>query len=302
MIPPVIPPVIPPTIRLTAAALLLAPGVAAAQIAPECEGVLPADGYDEQIQQDFLQNYVALATTFSPMHGPVAYEPGHGSIGVGLDGIPPLNCQRRLVLNGTKTEDTNKTPVAPRLRAHFAFPKLGGITPFAGVGYMPPVTAFGTRNVLLSGEIGAGAQMGDHFQVGGRFHATSFKTVGDVATAFNEDDPPVDDLFLANTMGLDAMFGWKLESMTPYATAGFLDASTFFLVGDDGVVANNYHPYAGFAGALGVQGFVKRLTWSAELYAAPGGYSNPDPDHGVLLDGRSAGHITTLRLAAGLAL
>ncbi len=290
------------TIRLLGLGATLIPSLAAAQIAPECAGVLPPDNYDEQIQQDFLQNYVALATTFSPMHGPVAYEPGHGSIGLGLDGIPPLNCQRRLVLNGTKTEDTNKTPVAPRLRAHFAFPKLGPVIPFAGVGYMPPVTAFGTRNVLLSGEIGGGVELGEHFQVGARFHATSFKTVGDVATAFNPDDPVVDDLFLASTFGFDAMFGWKSEGITPYATLGFLDASTFFLVGDDGVVANNYHPYAGFAGALGVQGFVKRLTWSTEAYAAPGGYSSPDLFAAVPLNGRSAGHIFTLRASVGLAL
>ena len=57
----------------------------------------PAD-YDEQAQQDFLVNYFGLSTTFSPIHGPIPHEPGHGAIGVELSVIPPLGCNRRLVM------------------------------------------------------------------------------------------------------------------------------------------------------------------------------------------------------------
>ena len=37
-------------------------------------------------------------------------------IGVGIGIIPPLGCGKRIVLQGTKTEDTNKSPAVPRLR------------------------------------------------------------------------------------------------------------------------------------------------------------------------------------------
>ncbi|MEL6342246.1 MAG: hypothetical protein AAFV53_03885, partial [Myxococcota bacterium] len=77
----------------------------------------PAD-YSEEAQQTFLLNYFALATTFSPIHAPVPVEAGRGAVGLELAGIPPLSCRRRLVLDYTKTEDTNKTPVAPRFRAN----------------------------------------------------------------------------------------------------------------------------------------------------------------------------------------
>ena len=72
--------------------------------------------YNEQDQQDFLLNYFAMATTMSPLHAPVPHEAGKGSVNVEFLAIPPLGCNRRLVLSGTKTEDTNKAPMAPRPR------------------------------------------------------------------------------------------------------------------------------------------------------------------------------------------
>jgi len=61
--------------------LLLLAAPAAAQVAPECKSFSgpPPKNYDEGVQQDFLKNYVALATTFSPLHGPIPSEPGHGT-------------------------------------------------------------------------------------------------------------------------------------------------------------------------------------------------------------------------------
>ena len=70
--------------------------------------------YSEQGQQDFLLNYFAMATSLSPLHAPVPHEGGHGSFNLEVMVIPPLGCSRRLVLSGTKTEDTNKAPAAPR--------------------------------------------------------------------------------------------------------------------------------------------------------------------------------------------
>jgi hypothetical protein len=255
--------------------------LAYASIDPKCDeeaASLPED-YDEQAQQDFLQNYPALYTTLSPIHGPIPHEPGRGAIGVDLGIVPPLPCSRRLVLNYTKTEDTNKTPVVPRPRLTFAFPAIGPVIAYGGIAYVPPVPFLGTRNVILSGEIGAGVPLGDTLQAGLRFHATTQKTVGEIATPFVEGDPAFDDLYLASTFGFDAMFGANLGTVVPYAAAGFTDVSTFFLIGDDNVVSNNYHPYFGFTGSLGVDALIKdRLRLGGEFYAAPGGYSLPDKE------------------------
>lgn len=252
---------------------------ARASVDPKCAGLeVPAD-YDEQAQQDFLSNYFALSTTYSPVHAPVPHDPGHGAVGLDVAILPPLGCEHRLVFNYTKTEDTNKSPVVPRPRVTFAFPAIGRMVPYAGAAYLPPVKLLGTTNVILSGELGVGFLLGEVFQVGGRFHATSHKTVGEIATPFVEGDPPFDDLFLATTVGLDALVGADLDAVVPYLALGWTDASTFFFVGDDGVVANNYHPYFGPTGSVGLDALVAgRMRLGGEFYAAPGGYSKPDRD------------------------
>src|SRR5690606_24029911 len=95
---------------------------------------------------------------------------------------------------------------------------------------------------------------------------------------FVEGDPEALDLYLASTFGLDAMFGLPFDAVTPYVAVGLTDVSTFFYIGDDGVVPNNLHPYFGPAISLGAQGLIaERLRWGGELYAAPGGVSRPDP-------------------------
>ena len=262
-----------------AVAALFVAGEAWASVDPACQGLELPEDYDEQAQQDFLNNYFALSSTYSPVHAPVPHDPGHGAIGLDVGIIPPLGCERRLVLNYTKTEDTNKSPVLPRPRVTFAFPAIGRMVPYAGFAYLPPIKLLGTTNVILSGEAGVGFQLGEVFQLGGRFHATSHKTVGEIATPFVEGDPAFDDLFLATTFGLDLMVGADLDAVTPYAALGFTDASTYFYIGDDGVVTNNFHPYFGPTASLGLDALVAgRLRLGGELYAAPGGYSKPQKD------------------------
>lgn len=247
---------------------------ASAFVAEECRDTAaagpPAD-YSEQGQQDFLLNYFSLATTFSPIHAPVPHKPGTGSIGLELSGIPPLGCERRLVLDYTKTEDTNKTPVAPRPRVSFTFPKLGPVALYAGLGYVPPVTVFGTRNVIVSGEAGFGIPLESGLQIGARYHATLMKTVAEIATPFEEGEPTELDFYMGSTFGLDAMVGYKVPKWTPYLALGVTDVSTFFYIGDDGVVTNNKSPYAGLVGSLGTQWRPSsKLVVSGEFYTAPG--------------------------------
>lgn len=279
----------------------------AQNIADECVGKVMPDDYDEQAQQDFLANYYALTFTMSPQHAPVPDDPGTGSVGIDLLGIPPLRCERRFVLGFSKTENTNVSPVAPRLRATFTFPPLfaGNTFAYAGVAYFPPVTIpvgeLGIRNVLAGGEAGITQRFGRH-DVGVRYHFQTSKTVGDTASAFAAEDPAVADWFQASSFGVDAMYGTEILGVRPYAALGLTNVSTFFYVGDDGVVANNLHPYFGPAFALGVDGKAESwFRWDVEFYGAPGGHAvppgapDPDPDAGNAYFGRY-GRVYTLRL------
>lgn len=227
--------------------------------------------YNEQNQQDFLLNYFALATSFSPLHSAVPLEGGQGSIGLELDFIPSLGCNRRLVLSGEKTEDTNKAPIAPRPRVLFQFNDIGPIKPYAGLAYVPPVTVFGTRNVIISAEAGFGLQYDGGFEWGLRYHATLMKTVAEIATPFESDDPEELDFYVGSTFGVDAIIGYEVDDgLKPYVALGFLDASTFFYIGDDSVVGNNAEPYASFVGSIGAQYSLDRLEFAGEFYTAPG--------------------------------
>ena len=227
--------------------------------------------YDEQAQQDFLLNYFAMATTFSPLHSAVPAEGGSGWVGVELAGIPFLGCSRRLVLSGTKTEDTNKAPVAPRPRVLFQFKDIGKIKPYAGLGYVPPITVFGTRNVIVSVEAGMGVSLDGGFEWGLRYHATLMKTVAEIATPFNDDEPSELDFYVGSTFGGDAIVGYAFnDRLKPYASVGFTDASTFFYIGDDAVVSNNASPYASVVASVGAQWSLDRFEFAGEFYTAPG--------------------------------
>ena len=78
------------------------------------------------------------------------------------------------------------------------------------------------------------------------------------------------DFYMGSTFGFDLIMGQEvIEGLKPYVSLGFTDASTFFYIGDDGVVGNNGDPYASFTGSLGAQYSTGRLEY-AEFYTAPG--------------------------------
>lgn len=279
------------------------PGVALASVDPACEGFVLPDDYDETAQQEFLQNYPALYTSFSALHAPIPHEPGRGAVGVYMGVAPPLGCGRRLVLNGTKTEDTNKSPVVPGIHVTYAAPKLGPLHFFAGAKFTPPVPLAGVQANIVSGEIGLGVEITESLQASVRYHQTSQRIVGEIAGPFDESDPVVDDLYQANTFGLDASVGYAIGPITPYVSGGFLDVSTFFFIGDDAWVGNNYHPYFGPAFSVGVDGLVAdRFRFGAEFYSAPGGVSLPDASVATLDKKSRYGNLHTVRLRLALEL
>lgn len=267
---------------------------------------MPAN-YDEQVQQDFLQNFPALSASLSPLHAPVPHRPGVGAIGVDLSYIPQLSCAQRTVLNYTKTEDANKTPVLPRPRVTFAFPAitLGGkaLIPYAGAALIPPIPVAGTYNTITSAELGVGMNVTDALQAGLRLHYTMQRTIGNVAAAFEPGvDPEYNDLYLSSTSGVDVMVGYEVGSFTPYLSAGLTEVQSFFWIGDNdasGATAmNNQHPYFGPAVSLGVDSRLKeRIRLAGEFYAAPGGYSQiPGIDYSDSKAARRYGSIYTGRI------
>lgn len=277
-------------------ALLLAPLPAVASVDPKCADVDKPSNYDEQVQTDFLNNYPALATTFSPLHAPMAHRPGHGHLGVDLAVYPPLSCEQRFVLDHTKTEETNVSPLVPKLSAGVAFPALGPVVPYLGMAYTPPIPVGGTRSSILSGEIGLAMEFAEHWQVGLRGHVTTQRTLGDVASAFDPEDPVIDDLYIANSRGVDLMGGYRAGIVTPYVSVGWTDVSTYFWVGDDGVVAYNLHPYSSVVFSVGADVLVDdHWRFVGEFYGAPGGHANPDPDAPSVKPASRYGHLYTAR-------
>jgi hypothetical protein len=288
-----------------ASALVLSSSVRA-EVDPACAGLTIPGDYNEQVQQDFQANFFALTSSFSPIHAAVPHEPGRGSIGVDVRVMPPLSCRRRFVLNWTKTEDTNKSPILPQISASYAFPALFDIVvPYAGVAFLPPIPVNGTRNFVMSAELGVGIMAHEFVDVGVRFHMALQRTYGDVATAFNpETDPVIEDVYSGSTWGIDAVVGFPLmvkeHRLSPFVAVGYLDASTFFFVGDTSHASNNLHPYNGSAFSVGLDTLLKnRLRLAGEFYVAPGGYSLPDATAEVVEKGSRYGNLATARFRIG---
>lgn len=282
------------------------------------EAELP-EHYDATVHGAFLMNHVALSTTFSPTHGPVPHEPGRGAIGLSLAYVPALSCTERFAeYNGAwKTEDTNKTPVAPRISASFALPAVipwgeFRVVPYAGLAFLPalPMALRGTYSLMASAELGVGHSRylelprgeAANLETGLRAHFTVTRIVGDTALKVTEGADDYDDVFVGSTLGVDAMLGMKVVDredlqLTPYVAGGVVDASTYYWIGDDGVVVVNRYPYFGPAASLGLDALLAdRWRIGGELYAAPGGYSRPDPSVDEVSPRGQAGHITTARL------
>jgi hypothetical protein len=253
------------------------------QIAPDCTGVVVPADYSEDYQQSYLQNYFAAGFLLTPMAAPVPFaltkDAPRASVSLELGWIPPLSCERRLVLNGTKTEQTNKSPVNPRPRVRAQLPSIGPVTPFFGVALMPPVpTPLGTF-LQVGGELGAGYRHESGFSIGVRAHLDFARVRSEIAEPFNPESAPVEDLFFANVSGADVGVAYSFPianvvELTPYLHTGIADISTLFIVGDDLLlVQNTKTPWAGALTSLGVQALWFNLvdvavegSWAIPLY------------------------------------
>jgi hypothetical protein len=285
-----------------AVVVLFAPSIAWADVDPKCAGLSKPADYDEQVQQDFQQNYFALATSYSPGHAAIPHQPGHGAVGLQASLMPPLGCEQRFVLDWSKTEDPNKSPVVGRIFASYAFPAIKKIVvPYASFGFLPTFPINGTRNLLVSGELGLGVHAHQYVDVGARFHASLLRSYGDYATAFDtKTQPVVEDVYMGSTWGADVLISAPIEvkkaTISPFVSVGYTNASTFFFVGDDSFAGSNLHPYSGAAISAGLDTLiVKHVRLGVEFYGAPGGYSLPDKTVTSVDQDARYGHLYTAR-------
>ncbi|MBL92197.1 MAG: hypothetical protein CMH56_10375 [Myxococcales bacterium] len=250
---------------------------AQAQIATECAGVQVPTDYDEDKQQAHLNNYFAAGFLMTPLAPIQAFrDTAKASVGLELGIVPPLGCEERLVLGGTKTEDTNKLPVNPRPRFLAALPAPDNMTLLAGFTLMPPVEIPDVGSILQAGvEMAAGFHVTPEFVVGSRAHLNFTRARAEIATPFVKGTQAYDDLFYASSLGMDLALSYNLQAMnlpwvTPYLSMGVADISTLFIVGDDLVVTQNVdYPWWGALVAGGVQMvFADHFDVTAEVSSA----------------------------------
>ena len=253
------------------------PTISWAQIASECEGMTTPEDYDEEKQQAHLNNYFAAGFTMTPMTPIQPFHKNKGaSIGLELGIIPPMSCQERLVLGGTKTEDTNKLPVNPRPRLISSLPPLGPVQLYSGFTLMPPVEIPNVGSILQAGvELAAYYPMPSGLAIGTRMHLNITRARAEIATPFIKGTTAYDDLFYASSMGVDLATSYNLNQaglswLTPYLSVGVSDISTLFIVGDDLIITQNVtYPWWGALVALGAQATIwEHLEIIAEVSTA----------------------------------
>src|SRR5580700_5336062 len=175
-----------------------------ALIAPECTGVkIPAD-YDEDKQRAFMQNY------FIALFMPLPFINWHPSdsiksnVGVDISYIPPLSCERRLAIGGTKTENTSKIPVFPRIQVKTELVSWNKLSLSIGASMLPPVPIsnsslwYASTQTALSYEPILGLAL----------HARGFMNMAflkaEIVSPYKKDDPIKSDWFSFASIGSDA--------------------------------------------------------------------------------------------------
>lgn len=281
---------------LLAAACFFSSSTVLAQVAPECDvnedGVVDTydqDHWNEDLQQANMLNFFAVTLGYSPEHSPAPSAGLKFVPQLELGYIPPLSCIERSVFNGTKTENTNKSPAFPRLRVRIELPY--GL--YVGLAGIPPAPVAGVRTGSLGLEAGVGAVVDAHLELGLRAHVTGTRILGDLAGPF-ENQPAVDDVFRSTVYGVEVGAGYRLSQgerqFTPYVGVGYTRVIALMYVGEslpadydeqdpnqasvpeygDDPIAQAL--YRGVNVTLGVQGQQGPLQLTAEAYMVPLGF------------------------------
>lgn len=283
---------------LLPAALVAAAPVSSAQasVDPACDqdqdGIVDTANTDtwdsdyEAQQYVNMLNFYSVSMNPSALRSPAPFQVLKFNASLEMSSIPALNCLERTVFYGTKTEDTNKTPVLPRLRVSATLP-MGFYVGLTGV---PPVTIFGVSSGLLSVDLGYGMVVAEKIEVGGRASAFFGRVLGEMAgpvSGLPEDE--VEDVFRARVITVEASAGYRALTgklaLTPYVNLGFMHVKSWMYVGenwtskpyDEGDLANADAPkdgdtsglYKGVTADLGVAAHFAGLDGALDLNLVP---------------------------------
>lgn len=284
-------------VRLASLAVFfLIPATAWSQVAPECDanqdGVVDAYNqvdWSEDRQQANMLNFFAVTLGYSPERSPAPSTGFKVIPQVELGYIPALNCLERSVFNGTKTENTNKSPVYPRLRLRLELPY--GL--YVGLAGIPPAPVAGVRTGSLGIEAGVGTVVDGHLELGLRTHLSGTRIQGDLAGPF-EGQTAVDDVFRSTVYGFEAGAGYRFslggQQLTPYAGVGYTRVIALMYVGESLPLDYDEHDpnqasvpeygddpigqalYRGVNVELGVQAHRGPLELAAEAFVVPLGF------------------------------
>ena len=189
---------------------------------------------DESLASDrpeaWAMKYVTastLMTAFGETQAPAA---GQWGFALDLGYVPRLtDGQQRVGLNGTKSEDLNRSPVFGRLRLMLVLP--GEFV--AELGYTPPLTIRGVQSLGLAA-IAIGHRIFEHdpFTMSVQAFGQHGRVQGDITcptrlagVADRRQNPfgceaPSNDHMMLNYYGLELTVGWTAESWRAYSSVG----------------------------------------------------------------------------------
>jgi hypothetical protein len=202
-------------------------------------------------------------------NAPGAYGPGEVSLELELIGIPPINGQ-----TGGKVQLTasDRTPLFPRPRLAVGLPAPAGFRAFAGLAYIPPITAFQVTEHLGALEGGFAWVPEGPLSVGVRAQILVSRSEAPVT------DPATRDTLENFEFGGDLSAGYRLAfgaaQVTPFAAVGLSRVNGVFRVTSDNEVLTSRTTNPSITGGVRLS-TRPGLDAFAEVIAFPGRLVHP---------------------------
>lgn len=244
--------------RLTSLCLLLMNVSAFAQIAPECAGVEKPADYHEGKQRAYLQNYFIAALMPLPFVSSHSSSAKKSTVGVDVSLVGRLSCQERLVLGGTKTENTSQAPIFPRLFAKGTLLSKDPLSLEIGATFLPPLPIPGLSIWHASSQATLSYEPITNVGLHLRGFISLLYLRSEIASPFDKNDPVKDDWFSFASIGgdLTASFGMPFSArhaIYPFISFGIIKGASIFAIGDDSkAVPNEDYPLLGGTNFVGL--------------------------------------------------
>lgn len=188
---------------------------------------------EEDQQYINMLNFFTVSMGPSALHSPTPIVDKRLNASVEFNYMPYLTCFERSAFYGTKTEDTNRTHVVPRLRVTVALPK----DLYVGLSGVPPVTLFGVNSGMLGLELGWGRTFHERIELGARATVLISRIAGEMAGPAAAGFTLYEDVFRSRMLGLEASAGYRIPAgkatVVPYLHAGVTNVYAYMYVGEN---------------------------------------------------------------------